>query len=413
MGVALLLAAMLLAGCGTTPVAHGPVTLTYWYTEGTSAAPAITQLIATFERQNPGIRIAARAVDLASSYGQFVAAARAGHPPDAIRIAASWTVGLASAGYLLDLDPTRGDVADWLPVPLTYATWHGRIYALPQETDLLALYYNKALFQAAHLSAPPATWASFDSDNRKLTTASQFGWSFEGSAYMAQAFIYGFGGGLIDTTTAPPKVVINRAASVAGLNALKRELAYAPPVNFTTGYTDAVDSFKAGASAMLLDGSWDYATILTGSAFTTSANLGVAAVPFDPACCDAATPRAVAGGQSYAVAASGAHPAEAARFVAFLASESSQMAIAAQNHTLPARLSVYTDPASGADTALGAFAPLLATQVARPLLASGDAIYAPQSGFDDELRALLTGSEDAQTAADHMARQFTQLLGSG
>jgi ABC-type glycerol-3-phosphate transport system substrate-binding protein len=89
------------------------------------------------------------------------------------------------------------------------------------------------------------------------------------------------------------------------------------------------------------------------------------------------------------------------------------MAIAAQNHTLPARLSVYTDPASGADTALSAFAPLLATQVARPLLASGDAIYAPQSGFDDELRALLTGSEDAQTAADHMARQFTQLLGSG
>lgn len=409
-GMLLALAALLLAGCGSTAPAHGPTVLTYWYTEGTGAAATVQQLIAQFERLNPAIRVRAQAVDLASAYGQFVAATRAGHPPDALRIATSWVPALADAGALLPLDSVAPDTADFLPAPLHGVTWHDRLYALPQETDLLALYYNKALFQTAHIAAPPSTWAAFTADARALTTPTQFGWSFQGSAYIAQAFLYGFGGGLLDASVSPPTILIDDPASVASLIALKQALAYAPPVNFTTGYTDALAAFESGSAAMLLDGSWDYDALRAASAFGTADNLGVAAVPFDPACCDAATPRAVAGGQSYAVAAGSAHAAAAVQFIAFMAASASQATIAAHDHALPARLSAYADPAVRADPDITTFVPLLPTQVQQPISLAGDQIYAPVSGLDTELRNFLTGTEDAPTAARHIAQAVRQLL---
>src|SRR5579863_1810846 len=89
LGTLSLLSVLLLAGCGATSVPHSALTLTYWYTDGAASAPVTQQLIAQFERQNPTIHINARAVDLASAYGQFVAAARAGQSPDALRISAN------------------------------------------------------------------------------------------------------------------------------------------------------------------------------------------------------------------------------------------------------------------------------------------------------------------------------------
>ena len=37
--------------------------------------------------------------------------------------------------------------------------YNGKIYAVPQTVDALALYYNKALFKAKGLTTPPKTLA--------------------------------------------------------------------------------------------------------------------------------------------------------------------------------------------------------------------------------------------------------------
>src|SRR5712664_4053791 len=61
-----LLSALLLAACGgtstTSTTANAPVTLTYWYTEGTAEAPVILSQIKAFEQQNPNIKINAQLV---------------------------------------------------------------------------------------------------------------------------------------------------------------------------------------------------------------------------------------------------------------------------------------------------------------------------------------------------------------
>ncbi|HEX6540682.1 MAG TPA: extracellular solute-binding protein [Ktedonobacterales bacterium] len=404
------LLAMVLAGCGTSASSGGKVTIKYWYTEGTQEAKVITQLVQQFESQNPNIKVDAQLVDFGSAHDKFATAAQNGTAPDVLRSDVGWNTEFAANKYLFDITKyvSDADKSDYLKAPLTYATYQGKLYGLPQVTDFLVLYYNKAELKAASINDAPKTWAEFDAANKKLTAGSKYGWAWEGSSYFAQPFIFSFGGGLFDTSTTPPTPTINNAGSVKGFTFLKQELAYAPKIDFQNGYTNAVKAFQTGQSAMLLNGPWEYTNILTGSAFSDPSNLGVAAVPMDPTTGDIA--RSPAGGQNYVMYAGTKHPDEAYKFMAFMSSTASQVAIANANKTLPTRQSAYSDSSMASNTAVKSFADLLATQQARPIIPQGGQIYAPVTGFDAELQKLVTGKEDAQTAADNIANGFKKLV---
>lgn len=408
-GALLSLFALMLSACGGSGGgSSGPVTITYWYTEGSNEAPAIKDLISKFEAANPNIKVNAQLVDFSGAHDKFVTAAKNGTAPDVLRSDVGWNTEFAADHYLYDITSMAGDTSDYLPAPLAYATYQGKLYGLPQVTDFLVLYYNKAMLSAAHIATAPKTMDDFDAANKALTKGSQYGWEFEGSSYFAQAFIFAFGGGLYDTTTTPPTPIINNAGSVAGLSFLKQELAYAPKVDFQNGYGNTMNDFKSGKVAMIINGPWEYTNILTGTAFSDNTNLGIAAVPMVPSAGD--IPRSPAGGQNYVMYAGTKHAAEAFKFMQFMSSESSQAEIAVKNSTLPTRKSAYQDSTVTANAAVASFAALLPTQKARPVIPQGGQIYASASGFDANLQKFLTGQETAQQAADAIAQGFKNLV---
>ena len=49
------------------------------------------------------------------------------------------------------------------------------LYGVPNEIDVYALNYNKALFKEAGISAPPKTWDEFKAAAKKLTDKSKAG----------------------------------------------------------------------------------------------------------------------------------------------------------------------------------------------------------------------------------------------
>lgn len=71
---------------------------------------------------------------------------------------------LASAGYLA---PLEGPLAAWdqyqyyMPGLLDVASYNGSVYALPTDTDVRMLWYDKSVFEAAGIAMPwtPTTWA--------------------------------------------------------------------------------------------------------------------------------------------------------------------------------------------------------------------------------------------------------------
>ena len=58
--------------------------------------------------------------------------------------------------------------SDLLPNFVTSGTYNGKMYGMPDLSSARALFYNKTLFKKANISAPPKTWAEFETDAKKI-----------------------------------------------------------------------------------------------------------------------------------------------------------------------------------------------------------------------------------------------------
>jgi arabinogalactan oligomer/maltooligosaccharide transport system substrate-binding protein len=402
---------LLLAACGgasapTTP--SGPVTITYWYTEDTGETPVVLQLIQQFQQQNPNIKVNAQYVAFGQAQTKFSTAAQSNTAPDVLRSDVGWVTQFASLRYLLQIDNmvSQSDLSDYLPAPLNYDKYNGHLYGLPQVTDFLALLYNKALLAKAGITSPPATMADFEAAALKIQQSKVAKYAFEtsGASYFALPFLWAFGGGMIDQNN---KILVNDAGSVAGLSFLLKlqnvDKVMPSKVDFANGYNNMTNDFKSGATAMIFQGPWQVSDILTGSAFTDKTNLGIAGVPTGPS---GATGSPV-GGQSYVIYAGTQHPAEAYKFISFMSSPASQIAIAKANHTLPTRQAAYQDSGVAGDAVISGYYEIRSTAVNRPIIPQGGQLF---NDFDPNIQAALTGAKTPTEALNAVADKWKTLL---
>lgn len=411
---AFLAVALALSACGGSFSANSnkPVTLTYWYTASQAEQPAVQSvvqdLVNQFEQLHPNIKVTAQFIPHDQAHDAFVSAAQSGSAPDLFSGDALWTQELASKNLVFDVTALQGDTADFDKNILPYAQLNNSLFALPQTTDFLVLYYNQALLKAKNLAAPK-TMPDFNAANKALTGNGAHGWEFQGDAYTATVFIWAFGGDLIDMKKIPPASVINDPHSVVGLQFLKQELQYAPPVDFTNGAATTLNDFKSGKVAMMIGHSDDYHDILTGSAFSDPTNLGIAAVPQNAE--KGSVPLSPTAGQAVMMYAKASHQDAAFTLMQFLTSETSQVEMAQQAGLLPTRSSAVDDSAFTSKPGLKAFSVALVTSE-QPLPATvlGDAFFGPASGFDTNLQKFLTGQEDGKTAVNNINDGFTALL---
>jgi arabinogalactan oligomer/maltooligosaccharide transport system substrate-binding protein len=409
------LLAMTLAACGgggstgSTTTSSGPVTLNYWYTEGTSETPVILSQIKAFEQANPTIHINAQYQDFAQTQTKFTTAAQSNTAPDILRSDVGWVAQFASLRYLLPIDSyiSQSDQSDYLPNALAYDKYSGHLYGLPQVTDFLALLYNKAEFTKAGITSAPTTMTEFEADAQKLVSskAAKYGFETSGASYFALPFLWSFGGGMIDNSN---KILVNNTGSIAGLNFLLKlqntDKVMPSKIDFTNGYTNMTNDFKNGTTAMIFQGPWETSNILTGSSFSDQSNMGIAGIPTGPT----GVSGSPTGGQSYVIYAGTKHPAEAAKFIQFMSSSASQITIAKANHTLPTRQSAYSDSGVSSNPVVSGYYAVRSTAVSRPVIPQGGQLF---TDFDPNIQAALAGSKTAADALNAVADKWKTLLG--
>ncbi len=412
-----------------------PIQLTYWYTETGAGQNETHALITKFEKNNPDIHINAMPKDFFKTRAAFTTHAQAGDAPDVLRSDIGWVSLFASEGYLLNIDSyePQSDLSDYLNAPLSttrgippgtitpglnaplaYDEYNGNLYGLPQVTDFLALLYNKEeLENAGVTSLPPPTMAAFEADavrvaQNKEKDKAKYGFETGGTFYSASPFLYACGGGMFDEYN---NIQVDSAGSVAGLNFLVnlQNADNVPVMPQETSFSKAsgtmVSDFMKGTTAMIFDGPYDVKKILTGSAFKDdTGNLGIAPIPMGPA----GLTGSPVGGQSYVISAGTAHPAEAYKFISFMSSTSSQVAIANATYTLPTRQSAYQDGASS-NWVIGDFLSIGDTAVARPPIPAGGYLF---DVADPNIWAALTGTQSAAEALNQIAYSWKQ-LGAG
>ncbi|MDA8052009.1 MAG: extracellular solute-binding protein [Rhodospirillales bacterium] len=170
-GIGLALSAAL-----ATAAAAAPVTVTLW--SWSPVAPTMKAMVAAIEKAHPDIHIAATIEPHTAYFTALKAAQASGTLPDLI--------GLPPGAYTQEYRPDLQALdsvaagawgADWqknfAPALLTQARLGNpkgdtQFYMLPEEAEVLNLWYDRAAFAKAGITAPPATFDELVSDAAKL-----------------------------------------------------------------------------------------------------------------------------------------------------------------------------------------------------------------------------------------------------
>jgi trehalose/maltose transport system substrate-binding protein len=222
--VAGLAAALLAAGaaaCGTSSAGTGPVTLNFY--NFTDQSGAVQQAVDNCTAQSHGrYRIVYNKLPLAADQQRLQMVRRsAAHDTsmDILGLDVTWEAEFAEAGWIR---PWTGKYkaeaeAGTLKGPLETATWHGKLVAVPYNSNVQLLWYRSDL-----VKKPPATWAQMIADAQALARQGKphyieiQGAQYEGIVVWFNTLVESAGGSILTpnsqhTSLGPPAV---RALSV-------------------------------------------------------------------------------------------------------------------------------------------------------------------------------------------------------
>lgn len=182
----------------TAATAQAATTVTIW--SWTPVAPTMKEMIAQIEKAHPDIHVEAT-IQPHPAYSTALKAAQAsGTMPDLVGLPA----GAETQAYRADLQPLD-DVAaaswgaDWqknfAPALLTQARLgnpkgDAHFYMLPQEAEVLNIWYDRAAFEKAGIKSPPTTFDELADDAAKLTKSGYIGFYMGGGATNFVNWVY-------------------------------------------------------------------------------------------------------------------------------------------------------------------------------------------------------------------------------
>jgi multiple sugar transport system substrate-binding protein len=279
--------------------------------------------------------------------------ATAGDMPDCGMVAEDTVIAWARDGLLSDVDIYAGQ--ENMPLDYLAFKYNGKTVAYSTANEVLALWYNKAMFDAAGIPYPPTsedqawTWDEFVAVAKQLTIDAngkhpgedgfdkenivQYGAYVNQYTWQLEVWALSNGGSFFSPDG--KSVVFDDAAIEAIQKVVDLRLVdNVAPLNDGTQDNGFSSSLGAGNVAMCTEGQW--ATGFRGAGFE-GIDYGVAVLPYMKEKVDIATAGAVG------VFATTKYPAEATEFLRWYASEENGMNTIMAGWWMPTRMNWYTD----------------------------------------------------------------------
>jgi multiple sugar transport system substrate-binding protein len=229
----------------------------------------------------------------------------------------------------------------------------GTAYGAPFTTSARALFYNKKLFAAAKIAAPPTTWAELQADAAKIKALGNgtigYGLPLGSEEAQAESYIWmlGNGGGYVD---ASGKYAINSPANIETFNFLTSmvKAGDTQPSPATTNRQTIWDDFAAGQVGMA-GGSGALIGGITKAAKLTAADWGVATMPGKTA----PLTQSLAVHDDITAFKAGGHAAQIKQFLDFAYADKYQVQFDNEYNLLPATTSASTSLSASNPVAAG------------------------------------------------------------
>ncbi|HEX6544458.1 MAG TPA: ABC transporter substrate-binding protein [Ktedonobacterales bacterium] len=288
--------ATILAGCGSSG-SSSKVTITYLTHWSGPQIDQIKQAIANYNKIEPNVTIQVRNVPFGNLLTTITTQAGSSSGPTIMGIYDLWMPQLVQNGVLAAAPDTyTQDIQGAFPKSIASGvSVDNKIYGYPNEIDLYALNYNKALFQEAGISAPPKTWSELVTDAQKLTkrdssgkiTQQGFGiitsWN-SGVVHPWLSLVNSNGGELL---SADHKPQLNSTAVQQTADLYHQLIAVDHTTDPAMGEANAsttgpfLDNFANGKTAMIIMANW-WESALKDSMKDKFANVATAPIPVGP-----------------------------------------------------------------------------------------------------------------------------------
>ncbi|MFJ8846688.1 ABC transporter substrate-binding protein [Streptomyces cyaneofuscatus] len=308
----------------------GKVTLDYW-----SWVPGMQKAVDVWNGENPDIQVKLRTTPAgnAGTYQNMSNALKAGKAPDLGQIEYDSLASFRLKGGLADIAKCDGVTAarakfvDWTWSQVDFgAGGEDGVWAVPQDTGPMALFYRKDIFDRLGLAAP-TTWEEYEAAARKIKAAKKGQYITHFSQTDPNWFT-----GLLWQNKAPMfersgdnwKVTVDRPESRQVADYWQRLIDDKLVATDLQGFSPALyKSWNDGEVVSWISAAWGYSTI-RDNARSTSGKWAVAPMPQ----WEKGQQRAGNwGGSTTAVLAGGKHPAEAAKFALWLNTDAKALEI--------------------------------------------------------------------------------------
>lgn len=262
--------------------------LTHWSPETVALLEAAAK---DFSKQNPDVAVTVRAVP----FGDLLTTLRSqGGSSDGPTIGGIYDLWLPELAKDKLVAPAPDAVASevksaWPAGIVSAASVGGTLYGIPNEIDVYALNYNKELFKAAGIAAPPKTWAEFKDVAAKLTDKDKgqqgFGMINSWAAGVVHPFaslLVSNGGNLVKD--GKPALDSPQAGETFALyQDLIKSGASIPAMATADANTTGpfLDNFVSGKTGMIIMANWWESALKTGMG-DKFANIATAPIPVGP-----------------------------------------------------------------------------------------------------------------------------------
>jgi multiple sugar transport system substrate-binding protein len=323
----------------------GPeATITYSIWGEPEELKAQQAIVDAFHAATPKITVKVTVSDWETYWDKLQTGIAGGDAPDVFAMDGPLFPDYQSRDVLLDLKPyidkSGYDLSQLADQAVGDFTTPGGQFGLPRDLNVIALYYNKKMFDAAKIPYPDDTWdwAKLVEVGKKLTIKGSNGKVSQWGFYTETTDMENYWGSLIwqnggDIISADHKQSLVGSDQAVGALQFFQDIIYKDKI-MAIPVADAGDGFEQGLAAMEANGSW-----LVATHTAAKIDFGIAPLPKGPA------GRFTSVNPTGAVVFKGSKNPDAAwEFVKYLASPAAQTKIMELKASLPANKAVLHGP---------------------------------------------------------------------
>jgi multiple sugar transport system substrate-binding protein len=169
---AALLAALVVSACSSpgstaaSPPKSGVAHLTFW-----TWIPNVANDVSLFNRTHKNIQITLDTIPTGGNggYAKMLAAVKAGNAPCDASVEYQELPTFVMQNALTNISQWASSSRSlFVPWQWKQGVFNGGVYAIPQASGPMALFYNKKVWSAAGVTSPPKTWVQFAYDAAKI-----------------------------------------------------------------------------------------------------------------------------------------------------------------------------------------------------------------------------------------------------